>query len=80
MAFKRKINTGALFKNGRKESPEHPDHQGSLNVEGVEYWLSAWEKTSRSGEPYLSIAMRLRADPEGSAPPNQPLRDDKVPF
>lgn len=43
-------NRGALFINDRKTSPNQPDYKGSLDVEGVEYWVSAWVKPSRKGD------------------------------
>lgn len=42
-------NTGILSKNDRKEKDTHPDHKGQINVNGVEYWLSAWIKTRNDG-------------------------------
>ena len=35
-------NRGSLFKNDRKDDAKFPDYKGSVYVEGVEYWLSAW--------------------------------------
>jgi hypothetical protein len=37
-------NSGVLFKNERKHRENSPDYQGSLNVAGTEYQLSAWIK------------------------------------
>ena len=37
-------NSGALFKNDRKEKDTHPDLSGTINIEGKEYWLSGWTK------------------------------------
>ena len=39
-----KTNRGAAFKNEKKETENHPDLTGSLDVEGTEYWLSIWKK------------------------------------
>ena len=33
-------NSGALFKNDDKSNERHPDYKGSLNVNGVDYWIS----------------------------------------
>ena len=37
-------NRGALFKNERKEAETHADYNGTINVEGQEYWLNSWLK------------------------------------
>lgn len=51
-------NRGALFRNKRKEKDSHPDHTGSLNVMGIEYWVSAWIKTSsKDGSKFFSLAV-----------------------
>lgn len=42
-------NRGVLFKNDRRESETHPNFKGSINVDGKEYWLSAWRKNNEDG-------------------------------
>jgi hypothetical protein len=42
-----KDNSGALFKNDRKETANHPDYRGSITIDGTDYWLSAWIKVSQ---------------------------------
>jgi uncharacterized protein (DUF736 family) len=71
-------NSGALFKNDKKDSDKHPDYKGSATVGGVEYWLSAWINTAAtSGKKYMS----LRLEPKqaqatnGNAQPEQPKRN-----
>jgi len=52
-------NKGILGRNKRKEKDTHPDHSGSINIEGVEYWLSAWIKTNNStGEKFFSLSVK----------------------
>lgn len=44
-------NKGALFPNDRKTpGSRQPDYKGSLNVGGVEYWVSGWVKDTAKGE------------------------------
>jgi len=51
-------NRGSMFRNKRKTTDRHPDYTGSINVEGVEYWVSAWSKFSpKLGENFLSCAL-----------------------
>jgi uncharacterized protein (DUF736 family) len=52
------INKGFLFKNDSKKTENHPDYTGKVVLSNnVEYYLSAWVKTSKSGNKYLSIAI-----------------------
>ena len=58
-------NRGAIWKNDRKDTDKHPDFKGHLNVNGVEYWVSAW-KRDPSGNP-KAPALRFSIQPkEGS--------------
>jgi uncharacterized protein (DUF736 family) len=72
-------NSGALFKNAKKQKDTQPDYRGSLNVEGTDYWISAWLKTSKKGEKFMSLAVTLQDE---AAKPKQetPAFDDDLPF
>ena len=51
-------NSGALFKNDKKQSESHPDYKGTINVDGREYWLSSWLKFSKSGNKFMSLSVQ----------------------
>ena len=53
-------NTGAIFRNKRKDTDKHPDGTGTANIEGVEYWVSSWNKTSKSGEQFRSLSFKRK--------------------
>ena len=53
-------NRGSLFVNDRKEKDTHPDRTGSINVDGVEYFLDGWLKTSASGKQFLSLSVKRK--------------------
>lgn len=42
-------NSGFIGKNDKKTEDKHPDLKGSINIEGVEYWLSAWKNSKGYG-------------------------------
>jgi uncharacterized protein (DUF736 family) len=74
MAYEQKDGQGSLFKNKRKETERHPDYNGSITINGVEYWLSAWLKTAQSGEKYMSLALGKPKEAKAPTAP-QPTRD-----
>lgn len=42
-------NRGMLAKNTTATNVNAPDYKGSINILGVEYWLSAWTKDVPEG-------------------------------
>lgn len=72
-------NTGALFKNEKKKTPESPDYMGSLDVDGNKFTIFGRLTRAPSGKTYmrLSIAPPL----EQTKQPPQPMRQaDPDPF
>jgi hypothetical protein len=54
-------NRGALFNNrADKKSDEDRDYAGTINIEGIDYWLSGWLKTSKKGQKYLALAAKMK--------------------
>ena len=49
-------NKGALFVNERKDTDKHPDWKGSLNINGVEHWISGWARSTARGD-VISLAL-----------------------
>jgi hypothetical protein len=89
MAFDNK-NRGSIWKNKKKEKDTHPDFTGSLDVDGVEYWVSAWKRkeNAKPEAPALTFSVKPKeakaATPQRQQPaPRQTARDDlddSVPF
>jgi hypothetical protein len=79
-------NRGALFKNDRKETDNHPDYSGSVNVEGVEYFFNGWIKTAgpsarNPGSKFMSVSVSKKRDqPAPRAAPSPSFDDDDIPF
>jgi transposase-like protein len=72
-------NSGALFKNNRKEQGSNqPDMTGVLNVEGKDYRVSAWSNESKAGTKYFS--MKISEKQEVSAESKESTREADVPF
>jgi len=69
-------NRGALFKN-EKQNDRQPDFRGPINVDGKDYQLSAWLKTSEKAGKYFSISVSEKQ--EGKAPASA-ASTDSAPF
>jgi len=50
-------NRGVLFKNNKKETENHPDLSGTININGVDHWLNAWSKVSKNGNRFISLSI-----------------------
>lgn len=74
-------NSGVLFK-ADKKTDNHPDYTGSIDVGGVDHWLSAWIKKSKDGtKTFMSLSVKPKE--ERQAAPRQapaPEFDDSIPF
>jgi hypothetical protein len=88
-------NRGALFLNKRKtQGDNRPDWTGKIDIDGQEFFISAWEKMSnRTGERYLSLARQTQDNnrpngaagggaqqPRGGKNDKPAFNDDDIPF
>ncbi len=82
-------NKGALWGNREKKKDTHPDFKGSLNVNGVEYWVSAWRRgeDSKPNAPALKLSIEPKqkavaksADQVVMQPEPSAFPDDEIPF
>jgi len=53
-------NRGVLFRNDKKESEKHPDFTGSIDVGGVDHYLSGWIKESKQGKKFFSLSVKAK--------------------
>jgi hypothetical protein len=61
-------NRGVLFKNEEKENERHADYRGSINVDGTEFWLNAWIKTSsKTGKKFMALSVKPKDAPKETA-------------
>ena len=66
---------GVLFKNDRKERDNHPDYKGSAEIDGEEYWLSAWIKEGQKGK-FMSLSFTLKDQPK-NPPAREPVKQTR---
>lgn len=52
-------NRGIIGKNPRKEKDTDADLSGHINVDGKEFWLNGWRKTSsKDGSTFYSLSVK----------------------
>ncbi|TWI05139.1 hypothetical protein LPJ38_24190 [Bradyrhizobium daqingense] len=78
-------NRGSIWPNKKKRpDKQDADFTGSLNVNGVEYWVNAWKRKegASADAPSLSFTVRAKdAQGEQPAPTTQraaPTRPDPI--
>lgn len=67
-------NSGFMSRNDNRKTDKHPEFTGSLNVEGVDFWVSAWVNEGREGgkmegRKYFSIKISRKEQNNRNAPP-----------
>ena len=71
-------NTGAIFKN-EKKADNHPDFKGKINVEGKEYEVAVWLKTSKAGNEFWSLKLQEPRE-QGAAIKSTSEKINDLPF
>lgn len=79
-------NKGAIWKNDKRETDRHPHFTGTANIDGVEFYVSAWKRDAGASEkaPALRFAFTVKgrkdnAKPDNHARDTDDLNDD-IPF
>ena len=83
-------NRGAVWGNDKKETDNHPDFKGNLNVEGVEYWVSGWKRKPGDNPkaPSMRFSIQRKEDAHNNGVsqaqkavnPEGPYDPDGIPF
>ena len=75
-------NSGVLFKADNRTNEKAPHYKGSIMVNGVDHWISAWVKEGKSGK-FMGLAVTPKeAQAQVVKPPSKRIEDmdDSVPF
>jgi len=83
-------NKGAMWGNKEKKTDNHPDYRGSINVNGVDYWLSGWKRkpTDNPNSPAVRFSVKPKEEvhnqgvqqTQQAMEPSQDFPDDDIPF
>ncbi len=72
-------NRFVLFVNKKKEDERDPDRTGTINVDGVEFYMDGWIKEGKNG-PFLSGRIKPKKSKEAPQRGTRPSADDDVEF
>jgi len=78
-------NRGAIWKDEKNSTEKDRDFKGELNVEGVEYWVSAWKRKpdASAKAPALSFKIERKDQVPSKSRDENGKRvdmDDEIPF
>lgn len=83
MAYEKRDMSGSIFANRDKRSEKHADYTGDCLIDGQEYWMNAWKKTTKEGKTFLSFSFKKkqpRAGSDVSHETKSAIIDDDLPF
>ena len=80
-------NRGSIWKNDRKEKDTQPDFTGTLDVEGRQFWVSAWKRKpdDSPSSPALKFSIKPKEQEQQAPQAKQPDPadngfEDDIPF
>jgi hypothetical protein len=83
-------NSGILARNENRKTDNHPEFTGSLNVDGVDYWVSALVNEGKAGgkmegKKYFSLKINRKEQNVGGTVRSTPATSrydsiDDIPF
>ena len=59
--------TGVMFVNDKQGNEKRPDWKGSLEIDGVHFWVSGWVRQSARGE-LISLKLEKKEKQPTAAP------------
>jgi len=97
MAFEAKPNTGQLFENTDKRPPRQgtgadgstymindPEFSGSALVNGVSYYVDAYQRKAKNGNTYFALKFKPKNQRAPAAAPKvangENFVDDEIPY
>ncbi len=67
--------SGVLFKNDKDGNEKRPDYKGSAEIEGVQYWVSAWIRDGAKGK-FMSMKYEAKEQQTAPKPAQKPAPAD----
>ena len=75
-------NRGSIWMNDKKETENHPDFRGILNVNGQDFWVSAWKRKEGANpkSPALSFSIQPKEESISQMADTSQEPNDSIPF
>lgn len=72
-------NRGSIWKNEKmRHDKNDPEFTGSLNVNGTEYWVSAWKRKPDASDKAPALSFSIKPKEGDGKPRSTPRRDDPI--
>lgn len=59
--------SGLMFKAKPSDNPNRPGYEGSVRIDGKDYWISGWVKDGAKGK-FFSLSFKPKKDNDERAP------------
>jgi|TARA_R100001463_G_scaffold80657_2_gene135141 hypothetical protein len=71
-------NRGSIWTAKSRETDKHPHYTGTANVDGAEYWISAWakDKDANPKAPNLTFSFKLKDNQQIQQAPTTSVDED----
>jgi len=82
MSYEQRDMSGSLFKNDKREADNHPNAKGKAMIDGTMYYVDAWTKKDKNGNPWQSLSFK-RIEQQAAAPTSGKTvadMDSDIPF
>ncbi len=60
--YEKRDNEGVMFKNDKRQEDWHPHYRGEVTINGVDYWVSETEATSKKGVAYRKLKFKAKQE------------------
>lgn len=61
-------NNGSMFLVEQKKQDNYPDFEGSIRVNGEDYWISGWKKQGNN-KKFISLSVKPKDPSKRNTPP-----------
>jgi len=55
-----RVNSGAAWYNKDRLTEKHPSYSGTINIEGILYFIDIWPRKTEDGRTWLSMAFKKK--------------------